>query len=111
MRNEEALAQHTLDMGFDGKRFHGVDTKRVAPAIVFLHGNSSRWQHWLPQLRFFAKAYRVVAFDQLGFGASSPLPADYSMANQCEDTLRLLAELGIDDAMSSGYRWAPPARR
>ena len=42
-------------------------------SIVFLHGNVSRCQHWEPQLQALSSRFRCIAFDQRGYGASSPL--------------------------------------
>jgi pimeloyl-ACP methyl ester carboxylesterase len=39
-------------------------------AVVFLHGNLSRWQHWAPQLATLGGEHRCIVFDQRGFGAS-----------------------------------------
>src|SRR5215510_7087498 len=45
--------------------------------ILLLHGNaesSAAWYGWVPHL---ARRYRVVRPDMRGFGASTPMPADY----------------------------------
>jgi pimeloyl-ACP methyl ester carboxylesterase len=41
-----------------------------APALLFLHGSGGTHRHWIPQVRHFAPAYRAVALDLPGHGAS-----------------------------------------
>ncbi len=84
---DHQLGEHT---------FRVFDSETAGACIVFLHGNGGRWQHWQPQLDYFQKSFRVVAFDHLGYGASSPMPRDYTMIRQCDDTLALLNVLDID---------------
>ncbi|MGR3321631.1 MAG: alpha/beta fold hydrolase [Pseudooceanicola sp.] len=40
------------------------------PPIVFLHGASGSWRHWVPQIEAFRLRRRVLAADLPGFGAS-----------------------------------------
>lgn len=70
-------------------------------AILFLHGNASRWQHWDPQLAAFSGRYRCAAFDQRGFGASSPLRGT-SLTQMADDTAALCATLEIGRAVAVG---------
>lgn len=49
---------------------------RDAPVLLFVHGHSACWQHWLEQLvgpDGFAEHFRCVAVDLPGFGRS-PMP-------------------------------------
>ena len=43
---------------------------RDAPVLLFIHGHSACWQHWLEQLPHFAATHRCVALDLPGFGRS-----------------------------------------
>ncbi|MEZ5551242.1 MAG: alpha/beta fold hydrolase [Pseudomonadales bacterium] len=78
------------------KAFQVYDKGQKETPIVFLHGNSGCWQNWQPQIDHFQKDHRVIAFDHLGFGASSAMPEAYSMMQQAEDTRALLKHLGVD---------------
>jgi pimeloyl-ACP methyl ester carboxylesterase len=40
------------------------------PALVFIHGHSGCWQHWLEQIPAFMNDHRVIALDLPGFGRS-----------------------------------------
>jgi 3-oxoadipate enol-lactonase len=64
-------------------------------AIVFLHGNLSRWQHWAPQLAALGGEVRCIAFDQRGFGASDPEPRPSSAVALAGDVAALCDKLGV----------------
>jgi pimeloyl-ACP methyl ester carboxylesterase len=84
----------------NGARFSVCDVGS-GPAILFLHGNLSRWQHWGPQLEALASRYRCIAFDQRGYGASTPLRGT-SLSLMADDTAALCAALGVEHAYVVG---------
>ncbi len=50
--------------------------------IVMVHGfteNTTAWRAWVPHL---ARRYRVVRFDQRGFGRSTPVTRDFKFTNE-----------------------------
>ncbi|MBO1324264.1 alpha/beta hydrolase [Acetobacter sp. TBRC 12305] len=79
-----AETPHVQDGHAAGTRFRVVQPARpVARTLVFLHGVGMQLEFWQPQLAYFSRNYRCVAYDMLGHG-DSPLPpqsptlADYS---------------------------------
>jgi pimeloyl-ACP methyl ester carboxylesterase len=42
------------------------------PPVLFLHGGSGSWTHWIRNVQAFAGRYRVIAPDMPGFGDSGP---------------------------------------
>jgi pimeloyl-ACP methyl ester carboxylesterase len=82
----------------DGVPLSVHDTGGDGPAIVFLHGNLSRWQHWAPQLERLAGRARCVAYDQRGFGGSVDAPPPTSLRRLAEDAVAVCAALGITRA-------------
>lgn len=44
------------------------------PPLVFLHGGSGSWTHWIHNVQALAGRYRVIAADMPGFGDSGPAP-------------------------------------
>ena len=55
----------------------GIETYYVeqgeGPTIVFMHGGSpgmDAWACWMRQFAGLARNYRVIAFDQIGYGRS-----------------------------------------
>lgn len=73
------------------------------PALVFLHGNAGRWQHWGPQLQTLSRQFRCIAFDFRGYGASSPLRTPNSLSLMANDTHTLCQALGVTRATVVGH--------
>ncbi len=67
----------------------------AGPALLFLHGNASRWQHWGPQLRALTPQFRCIAFDFRGYGRSGPLPRSNSLSLMADDAAALCGALGV----------------
>ncbi|HEU4323171.1 MAG TPA: alpha/beta hydrolase [Roseiflexaceae bacterium] len=63
-------------------------------AILFLHGNASRWEHWAPQLHALTPQFRCIAFDFRGYGRSGPLPRSNSLSLMADDAAALCGALG-----------------
>ena len=72
---------------------------RGAP-IVFCHEFAGDDRSWAPQVRFFARRYRTIAFSARGYLPSSVLTEDaaYSEERNVEDTYELIRFLGIGPA-------------
>ena len=78
----------------DCKLFYTVDDHTdpwsTPECVVFVHGfteNTEAWRAWVP---YFSRRYRVIRFDQRGFGQSGPVAKDY----------RLTTELYVSDLAS-----------
>lgn len=71
-------------------------------SIVFLHGNASRWQHWEPQLQALSSRFHCIAFDQRGYGASSPLTSPNSLSQMADDAAAVCQALRVDHAYFVG---------
>ena len=70
------------------------DTQK--PVIVFAHGLLWSSQMYDKQVEYFQTDYRCIAFDFRGQGQSKVTKSGYDMETLTEDTLGLLAALGID---------------
>jgi pimeloyl-ACP methyl ester carboxylesterase len=65
-------------------------------AALLLHGKNFSGFYWETTIEFLAKqGYRVIAPDQLGFGASSRPDIHYSFHQMAHNTKALLNHLGI----------------
>ncbi|MGI9585131.1 MAG: alpha/beta fold hydrolase, partial [Acidimicrobiia bacterium] len=85
-----------------------VDDRGDGPAVVLLHGFPELAYSWRHQIQPLADAgYRVISFDQRGYGASShPVHVDaYGLRNLAGDVVGVLDRLGIDDATLVGHDW------
>jgi pimeloyl-ACP methyl ester carboxylesterase len=65
-------------------------------AVLLLHGKNFSGFYWESTIEFLAQqGYRVIAPDQLGFGASSRPDIHYSFHQMAQNTKALLDHLGI----------------
>lgn len=56
----------------DGARLHVREYgPPTAPRVLLIHGYGCRIEYWNPQINLLADRYRVVAYDQRGFGRST----------------------------------------
>ena len=83
----------------DGVRLYYEETGRGVP-IVFVHEFAGDLRSWEPQVRYFSRRYRCIAFNARGFPPSDVPPevASYSQARACHDIRSLLDGLKIDKA-------------
>ena len=81
-----------------------LDTGRDGTPLVLLHGWPLSSRMWEPQIEFFGEAFRVVAPDLKGFGASDAPddPKSYSMDGYADDVAALLDELGLPEVVLGG---------
>jgi pimeloyl-ACP methyl ester carboxylesterase len=77
--------------------YRDVQPTGAAGAKTVLHGKNFSGFYWEPTIEFLTQqGYRVIAPDQLGFGASSRPNIHYSFHQMAENTKALLDHLGIE---------------
>jgi pimeloyl-ACP methyl ester carboxylesterase len=95
-------AQHRI---VDGTRLRIVDSGRAGDTpVVFVHGFGASlysWRKTLPPLA--AAGYRVIAFDNRGFGFSDKPAHGYGNAAYARLVVALLDSLGISSAVLVGH--------
>ena len=87
----------------DGTRLRLIDSGSGTP-VVFIHGFGASiygWRHQLPAA--LGAGYRVVAFDNRGFGFSEKPGHGYSNAAYAHLVISLLDSLGIASAVLVGH--------
>lgn len=87
----------------DGIRLHYETAGRGTP-LVFVHEFSGDARSWEPQLRFFARRYRVIVFNARGYPPSDVPKArsKYSWRIAVDDIADLLRHLRIRKAHVAG---------
>src|SRR6185503_8532367 len=72
--------------------------------LVFVHEFAGDVQSWKPQLGFFARRYRAIAYNARGYPPSDvpDAVAAYSQAQAADDIVGVLDGLGIDRAHVCG---------
>lgn len=70
--------------------------------LILITGFASTQNMWYAQVRAFSKLYRVVTFDNRGFGKSDKPPGPYTTKMLAGDTIALMDHLGIKKAHIMG---------
>jgi len=87
----------------DGTRIRYIDVGRGAP-VLFLHGLGASMYAWRRNLAAVAAAgFRVIAFDNRGFGLSDKPPAPYDNAACARLAIALMDSLRLTDAVLVGH--------
>ena len=83
----------------DGVKLYYEEAGSGTP-LVFIHEFAGDYRSWEPQMRFFARYFRCVAYNARGFPPSEVLedPERYSQAHARDDAVALLDQLGFDRA-------------
>jgi pimeloyl-ACP methyl ester carboxylesterase len=66
--------------------------------LILITGFASAQNLWYSQVRAFSRYYRVVTFDNRGFGKSDKPPGPYTTKMMAGDTIALMNRLGIEKA-------------
>jgi len=72
--------------------------------VIFAHEFGGDYRHWEPQMRFFSRSHRCIAFNARGYPPSG-VPEDpdmYSQNSARDDVLAILDGLDIDKAHING---------
>ena len=87
----------------DGTRIRYIDVGRGAP-VVLLHGLGASMYAWRRNLAAVAAAgFRVIAFDNRGFGLSDKPSAPYDNAAYARLVIALMDSLRLTDAVLVGH--------
>lgn len=73
-----------------------TDPWRSSPAVLMIHGfteSTAAWQRWVPGL---SRDFRVIRYDQLGFGQSAPVENEnaFSTRRFVDHAAELIAQVG-----------------
>jgi triacylglycerol esterase/lipase EstA (alpha/beta hydrolase family) len=93
---ERQMPQVTTD---DEVKLHYEEAGDGTP-VIFVHEFAGDIRSWEPQMRYFSRRYRAVAYNARGYPPSDvPSQADkYSQQRACDDIRALMDGLGIDVA-------------
>jgi len=89
---------------WDGVKLYYEEAGGGTP-LVFIHEFAGDYRSWEPQMRFFARYFRCIAYNARGFPPSE-VPEDperYSQAHARDDAIAVLDHLGFDRAHIVGF--------
>ena len=86
-----------------GVRLHYIEAGDGRP-LIFVHEFAGDAESWQPQMRFFSRRYRSIAFNARGYPPSDVPdgPEAYSQQQAADDITGVLDHLGIDKAHVCG---------
>lgn len=70
----------------------------AGPPVVLIHGLAGDHRAWRPQIEALAGAYRVIALDNPGSGASGPVTAPVTLAEIAAAVISLMEQLKLGSA-------------
>lgn len=70
--------------------------------IIFIHGFPFDKSSWQPQLDELQKSFRVIAFDNRGYGKSTTDGSDFSMDLFADDLIKFMDGLQLKKAIACG---------
>jgi pimeloyl-ACP methyl ester carboxylesterase len=82
-------------------KIHYVEAGRGAP-VILLHGMGGEGARWMPTIKGLASEFRVIAPDQIGWGASDKPMTIYHSGLFAEFLARFMREIGVPKAALVG---------
>src|SRR6187431_3298357 len=86
----------------NGQRIYFEDTGGEGPAVILAHGFLMDQEMFAPQVEALSPDYRVITWDERGFGQTEFDGEPFSYWDSASDCLGLLDHLGIDRAVVGG---------
>jgi 3-oxoadipate enol-lactonase len=86
----------------NGQRLRFDDTGGDGPPVVLSHGFLMDREMFEPQVKALAPEYRVITWDERGFGETEFDGQPFTYWDSARDCLGLLDHLGLDDAVLGG---------
>jgi 3-oxoadipate enol-lactonase len=86
----------------NGQRIRYDDTGGSGPAVIFSHGFLMDRTMFEPQVEALRDAYRVITWDERGFGDTEFDGQPFTYWDSASDCLGLLSHLGVERAVLAG---------
>ena len=84
------------------QKIHYTDTGGEGPAVIFSHGFMMSGEMFEPQVEALRNDYRVITWDERGFGHTEFDGQPFTYWDSAADCLGLLEHLGIERAVLGG---------
>jgi 3-oxoadipate enol-lactonase len=86
----------------NGQRIHFEDSGGAGPPVVLAHGFLMDQSMFAPQVEALAPAFRVIRWDERGFGETQEDGRPFTYWDSADDCIGLLDHLGIERAVIGG---------
>ena len=97
-QKQEPVAKNATVFSY---RIHYLEAGRGAP-VILLHGSGGEGARWMPTIQGLAPDFRVIAPDQIGWGASDKPMTVYHSGVFAEFLARFMKEIGVPKAALVG---------
>ena len=87
----------------NGQRICFDDTAGSGPAVILAHGFLMDRTMFAPQVRALSGEFRVITWDERGFGETEFDGEPFTYWDSARDCLALLDHLGIEQAIVGGH--------
>jgi len=87
-----------------GAKMHYID-EGEGDTFLFLHGNPTSMYLWRNVMRYVKPHGRIVAVDNVGFGKSEKLDADYTLQTHIKYTDGFIETLGLKNVILVIHDW------
>ena len=86
----------------NGQKINYTDTGGDGPVVILSHGFMMSGEMFAPQVEALSDDYRVITWDERGFGHTEFDGAPFTYWDSANDCLGLLDHLGVDRAVLGG---------
>ena len=86
----------------NGQRIYYEDSGGSGPPVILAHGFLMDHEMFAPQVAALAPEFRVITWDERGFGLTEFDGKPFTYWDSASDCLGLLTHLGIDEAVVGG---------
>ncbi|MEY4340348.1 MAG: hypothetical protein RLZ14_2198 [Actinomycetota bacterium] len=86
----------------NGQNIHYTDTGGAGPVVVLAHGFLMDHTMFAPQVEALRDSYRVITWDERGFGLTEFDGKPFTYWDSASDCLGLMSHLGIDRCVVGG---------
>src|SRR3979490_2211788 len=98
---QERVESAAKDATVLGYKIHYLEAGRGSP-VILLHGSGGEGARWMPTIAGLAGEFRVIAPDQIGWGASDKPLTIYHRGVFAEFLARFVKEIGVPKATLIG---------
>lgn len=99
------ITRHTLERA-GGRIAYWLAGSAGRPLVICTHGATMDHHMFDAQVAVLSPHYRVLTWDVRGHGQSRPAGEKFSIRLAVEDLRAIMDELGYNEAVLSGNRWA-----
>ena len=84
-------------------KIHYIEQGKGNITLFFIHGWCINSSYWSDQIKYFQKQYKAIAIDLPGFGESTSVRTEWTIAKYSEDIINMIDELDLKNVILIGH--------